>query len=63
MLAVAPDYLEALRALGDLSAYRGDSAEAAASYERVLSLDPTDEGTAGKLAKLRAGRTAATGPP
>ena len=63
VLQVAPDHLEALRALGDLAAYRGDAAGAAARYGRVLSLDPTDEGTAGKLAKLRDGATAATGRP
>jgi tetratricopeptide (TPR) repeat protein len=60
VLALVPDHIEALRALGDLALIEEKLDDAAARYERVLAVDPLDAGAMTKLGvvRMRTGRAA-----
>jgi arylsulfatase A-like enzyme/Tfp pilus assembly protein PilF len=60
VLALVPDHIEALRALGDLALIEEKLDEAGSRYERVLTVDPADAGAMTKLGvvRMRTGRAA-----
>jgi choline-sulfatase len=53
VLKLVPDYVEALRRLGDLAFLREDMAAAGSRYARILELDATDVPAAIKLGVVR----------
>ena len=53
MLKLVPDYIEALRRLGDLAFLREDMAAAGSRYARILELDATDVPAMIKLGVVR----------